>query len=203
MRRYAAQKYRLNKQRHNNNNNNDNTSNQLNQQQQQFGNEVSNASAITNNEEFDQQLDHILNDMDLTGPLLFCLALGFVLLLRGKLHFGYIYGVGTIGCLAIYFLLNLMCPQDRYIEIQHTVSVLGYGLLPMVFLAILSTVLPLWLDVRVMGTVGAVVSLLVVVWSTWSAASMFVGHLEMHNQKALVAYPVLLVYVTFAFLTVF
>jgi len=193
MRRYASQKYRI-----------------TSSSQQQTTTTTSSSSSSYNNSSGssgrnsdDEKLHHILNDMDLTGPLLFCLALGFVLLLRGKIHFGYIYGVGTIGCLAMYFLLNLMCPPQKHIEIQHTVSVLGYGLLPMVFLAIISALLPLWLDVRVMGTVGSVISLLVVIWSTWSAASMFVGHLSMHNQKALVAYPVLLVYVTFAFLTVF
>ena len=151
----------------------------------------------------DIKLQHILDDMDLAGPLLFCLALGFVLLLRGKVHFGYIYGVGTIGCLAMYFLLNLMCPPQRHIEIQHAISILGYCLLPMVFLAITSTVLPLWLDVKLYGIVGFIVTCSVVAWSTWSAASMFVGHLSMYNQKVLVAYPVFLVYVTFALITVF
>ena len=148
-------------------------------------------------------LQHILDDMDLAGPLLFCLLLGFVLLLRGKIHFGYIYGVGAIGCLSMYFLLNLMCPPQRHIEMQHTISILGYCLLPMVFLGLLTTFLPLWMDVGVYGVVSFIFTNTAIVWSTWSAASMLVGALGMYQQKALVAYPVFLVYVTFALLTVF
>lgn len=151
----------------------------------------------------DQKLQHILDDMDLAGPLLFCLALGFALLLRGKIHFGYIYGMSIIGCLGMYFLLNLMCPPQKHIELQHTISTLGYCLLPMVFLAIISTILPLWLDMKLYGFVGFIITCIVTIWSTWSAASMFVGHLGMYDQKVLVAYPVFLVYATFALITVF
>ena len=49
---------------------------------------------------------------------------------RGKLHFGYIYGISIIGCTLMWILLNLMCP--RGIDVYRTVSVLGYCLLPMV-----------------------------------------------------------------------
>jgi hypothetical protein len=68
---------------------------------------------------------------DLAGPLAFVLAFGGFLLLvilftnvlfminllqspflilfkSGKVHFSYIYGIGVLGCLAIYALLNLM-----------------------------------------------------------------------------------------------
>jgi len=53
--------------------------------------------------------DHsIMQDTDLAGPLVFGLAFGGTLLLSGKVHFGYIYGIGLVGCLAMYCLLNLM-----------------------------------------------------------------------------------------------
>ena len=42
------------------------------------------------------------------GPLVFCLAFGWMLLLTGKLHFNYIYGIGALGCVANYGLLTLM-----------------------------------------------------------------------------------------------
>lgn len=62
---------------------------------------------------------HYLQDTDLAGPLIFALLLGAVLLLvtihvlivtiqTGKIHFGYIYGMGVVGCLSTYSLLNLM-----------------------------------------------------------------------------------------------
>jgi len=49
---------------------------------------------------------------------------------RGKLHFGYIYGISILGCTLMWILLNLMCPVG--IDVFRTVSVLGYCLLPMV-----------------------------------------------------------------------
>lgn len=47
-------------------------------------------------------------DADMAGPLVFALILGFALLMAGKLHFGYIYGFGMVGSLAVYLLVNLM-----------------------------------------------------------------------------------------------
>ncbi|KAL0489091.1 hypothetical protein AKO1_009038 [Acrasis kona] len=149
------------------------------------------------------ELRHILDDMDLAGPLLFCLALGFVLLLRGKLHFGYIYGVGTVGCIGVYLLLNLMCGEKRNIEIQHTISILGYGLLPMVFLAAMTTLLPVVIATQAWSWISFISTWVAVLWSTWSASAMFVAHLHMHKQRWLLTYPVLLVYATFALITVF
>lgn len=51
----------------------------------------------------------------------------------GKVHFGYVYGVSAIGCLAIHALLNLMSISG----VSHgcVASVLGYCLLPMVILS--------------------------------------------------------------------
>ena len=59
----------------------------------------------------------------------------------GKLHFGYIYGIGLMGCVAMYFLLNLMSMQG--VSMGVVVSVLGYCLLPMVVLSGVSIVLSL------------------------------------------------------------
>ena len=63
------------------------------------------------------------------------------LLQTGKLHFGYIYGIGLMGCVAMYFLLNLMSMQG--VSMGVVVSVLGYCLLPMVVLSGVSIVLSL------------------------------------------------------------
>ena len=54
----------------------------------------------------------------------------------GKPQFGYIYGVGLLGVLAIYFLLNLMSPSG--INVNRVASVLGYCLLPLVLMSFLS-----------------------------------------------------------------
>ncbi|KAG2377872.1 hypothetical protein C9374_008957 [Naegleria lovaniensis] len=140
-------------------------------------------------------VQHLLKDMDLAGPLMFCIALGFTLLLKGKIHFNYIYGVVVIGCLSIYVLLNLMCPLKRHIELQHCISIMGYGLLPMVFLGLFTTFLPF-------PILGLVLSWLAIFWSSYGASTMFVAALGMAHQRMLVSYPVGLVYATFALITV-
>ena len=51
--------------------------------------------------------EHILDDADLAGPLVFCLMLGASLLFAGKVHFGYIYGFSVFGCLGLHTVINL------------------------------------------------------------------------------------------------
>nr|XP_020725051.1 protein YIPF7 isoform X2 [Odocoileus virginianus texanus] len=75
----------------------------------------------------------IMNETDLTGPVLFCMALGATLLLAGKVQFGYVYGVSAVGCLGIHALLNLM--SSAGVSCGCVASVLGYCLLPMVILS--------------------------------------------------------------------
>ena len=99
---------------------------------------------------------HIMDDADLAGPLIFCFCFGmFLLFVRrpcfsacldavlmrtfaqsGKPQFGYIYGVGLLGVLSVYFLLNMMSPAG--IDAYRVASVLGYCLLPLVLMSLLS-----------------------------------------------------------------
>src|SRR5690242_4781447 len=102
-----------------------------------------------------------------------------------------------MGSLFLYCLLNLMC--SRGASGHHICSVLGYCLLPMIFLGLLSIFLPM---LR-LGLIGLFVSLFFIFWSTWSASGMFVSALQMNHQKLIVAYPVGLLYTTFAMLSVF
>ncbi|KAI8923177.1 hypothetical protein BC831DRAFT_472492 [Entophlyctis helioformis] len=138
---------------------------------------------------------HIMDDSDLAGPLIFCFLFGGFLLLSGKAHFGYIYGVAMLGWLAMYTILNLM--NDVGIDGYRTASVLGYSLLPMVLLSSTSTLLNL------QGWLGFGLSGLTVLWCTTSASAMFVSVLSMTDQRLLVAYPVALLYSAFALLAVF
>jgi hypothetical protein len=59
----------------------------------------------------------------------------------GKVHFSHIYGIGVMGCLAIYALLSLMAVSG--VTLGTVVSVLGYCLLPMVALSGINVVLSL------------------------------------------------------------
>ncbi len=81
----------------------------------------------------------VISDQDLAGPLVFCLLFGGALLLHGKMHFGYIYGIGVLGCLGMYALLNLMAVGG--ISVTCTVSILGYCLLPMGLLSLVTAIL--------------------------------------------------------------
>jgi hypothetical protein len=137
----------------------------------------------------------IINDTDLAGPLIFCLLFGVVLLLSGKVHFGYIYGVSFLGCVCMYLVLNLMSSQG--VSASCVVSVLGYCLLPMVLLSCLSTVTSL------QGIVGTALSLIIIAWCSYSASKLFVRALGMDYQQLLIAYPCALLYGIFALLTIF
>ncbi|KAF8965515.1 hypothetical protein BGZ46_000579 [Entomortierella lignicola] len=138
---------------------------------------------------------NIMDDTDLAGPLLFCLAFGTFLLLSGKQHFGYVYGVAVVGCSTLYIILNLMSPQG--VDIPKTASVLGYCMLPLVLLSSLSTLFVL------NGGIGYILSLLAIVWCTYSSSGFFTAVLGMNDQRFLVAYPVGLFYGCFALMTVF
>jgi protein YIPF5/7 len=83
----------------------------------------------------------LMENADMAGPFLFCISLGFFLMLSGKNHFDYIYSFGGIGCVGMYGLLNLM--DQNGIDLYRTVSILGYSLLPMMLLACSSVFFPL------------------------------------------------------------
>ncbi|NP_001032310.2 protein YIPF5-like isoform X1 [Danio rerio] len=137
----------------------------------------------------------IMNETDLTGPVLFCVALGATLLMAGKAHFGYVYGISALGCVGMYMLLNLMSIYS--ISCGSVASVLGYSLLPMVALSAFAVVYSL------QGLLGTLLALIVIGWCSLSASKIFSSTLAMSGQQLLVAYPCALLYGVFALLTVF
>ncbi|VDB95258.1 unnamed protein product [Peniophora sp. CBMAI 1063] len=138
---------------------------------------------------------NIMDDADLAGPIIICFLFAMGLLFSGKPQFGYIYGLALLGSMSIYTLLNLM--SQKGIDAYRTGSVLGYCLLPMVAVALLS--IPLQLH----GYLGYFLSSLSIAWCTWSASGIFVAVLQMSDQRFLVAYPVGLLYGCFALLSIF
>ncbi|ORY46702.1 hypothetical protein BCR35DRAFT_322895 [Leucosporidium creatinivorum] len=138
---------------------------------------------------------HIMDDADLAGPLVFCSVFASFLLLSGKPQFSYIYGVALVGSASIYALLNLM--SESGIDAYRTASVLGYCLLPLVILSMVSIVASL--D----GTLGYLLSCLSIAWCSYSASAIFSSVLRLSHQRFLVAYPVGLLYAAFALLSVF
>lgn len=138
---------------------------------------------------------HILDDADLAGPIFFCLLLGVCLLLSGKIHFGYIYGFSVFGCLSMNVIINLMHREG--LDFWRTCSVLGYSLIPVIGLAAVSILV----DLR--GTLGFILSVITIFWSTFSSTRIFHAKLVLTEQYWLVAYPVMLLYSCFVLITIF
>jgi len=139
--------------------------------------------------------EHIMDDADLAGPVMFYFSFATFLLFSGSPQFGSIYGVALLGSASLYTLLNLM--SESGIDAYRVASVLGYCLLPMVGIGAVSIVFAL--D----GMIGYVLSIISVLWCTYSASGIFVAVLRLSEQRLLVAYPVGLLYGCFALLTVF
>lgn len=138
---------------------------------------------------------HIMDDTDLFGPLIFGVLFGLILLLSGKVHFGYVYGCALMGCLSLWTILSLMAPSTT--SFSRIASVLGYCLLPLVSVSAFGLVL------NMDGVIGYALTAAAVLWSTNSASAIFVSVLKMANMRVLVAYPVALFYSIFAILSLF
>ncbi|KAI5819622.1 hypothetical protein BZA77DRAFT_259541 [Pyronema omphalodes] len=140
---------------------------------------------------------HMMDDSDVAGPIIFCVLFGTFLLLSGKVHFGYIYGVALLGSISLHLLFNLMSPPTHALNYIRSASVLGYCLLPLVFSSGLGVAYPL--D----GLVGYFLSVAAIVWSTYAASNMFVGVLGVREMRWLVAYPLALFYSVFGIMSIF
>jgi protein YIPF5/7 len=134
----------------------------------------------------------------MAGPLLIMILFGFLLLLGGKIQFGNIYGCGLSGCFGICVLINLLTKKEVYVSFYSTISILGYSLLPFVFLAAAS--LGVGLNENIVGTI---ICMCTVTWSTITATRLFSHSLDMEDQMYLIAYPIMLFYAIFVLLTVY
>ncbi|KAH8377689.1 hypothetical protein KR093_006637 [Drosophila rubida] len=141
----------------------------------------------------DQQ---ILQDTDMAGPLVFCLALGGILLLSGKVTFSYIYGIGVMGCIFFYCLLSMMVTRSQ-VTFGAVASVLGYCLLPMVVLSGINIL------ITIQGTLGLIVSGIAILWCAISASKLFATAFSMDHQQLLIAYPCAVLYGGFALITIY
>ncbi|CAI5766554.1 protein YIPF5 isoform X2 [Podarcis lilfordi] len=137
----------------------------------------------------------IMNETDMAGPMVFCLAFGATLLLAGKIQFGYVYGISAIGCLGMFCLLNLMSMTG--VSFGCVASVLGYCLLPMIILSSFAVVFSL------QGMMGVILAAGIIGWCSFSASKIFISALAMEGQQLLVAYPCALLYGVFALISVF
>ncbi|CAB4255278.1 similar to Saccharomyces cerevisiae YGR172C YIP1 Integral membrane protein required for the biogenesis of ER-derived COPII transport vesicles [Maudiozyma barnettii] len=144
----------------------------------------------------------LLQDADLSGPLLFFMLFGLFLLLAGKVHFGYIYGVALFGTVSLHSLSKLMFNQSTSaqqvsLHFFNTASILGYCFLPLCLLTAVGIVMNL--D----NTPGYAMGAFAVLWATWSASGFLNSLLQLQNARALIAYPLLIFYSVFALMAIF
>lgn len=120
----------------------------------------------------------IVDDADLAGPLIFCVALGVLLSLRGKLHFDYIYHFFVFGSIFMYLVLKLLAHRtaddsgnepagSSGVDVLRVFSILGYSLLPIVLLAACSLLLDL------QAWYGAALVILMICWSTYTYVAIY------------------------------
>lgn len=136
----------------------------------------------------------LVSDLDMGGPLFIAFTLGTLLMFAGKVHFGYIYGLGVLGCVGAWLLVNVMSNKEG-IDLYTTMSIVGYGLLPVVFLAFFGVF------VRLTGPFGIILSICTVLWCTVTASRFLECAVNMYHQRWLVAYPVMMIYICFVLIT--
>lgn len=143
--------------------------------------------------------EYLFKETDLFGPITFCLGLAACLFLSGaKVQFGYIYGLSIISVLMMYLLITLMCyTTENYVSLTAVASILGYSILPIVWLSILGVFFSL------KTAVGMIFATVAIVLSTTASSRIFCLMTGDPNQRFLIAYPCALVYVIFALLVLF
>lgn len=141
----------------------------------------------------------LIREPDLAGPIVFCLLFGVSLFVAGsKVHFGYIYGLSMISVCGMYALLLMMTDGcGQILTFVRVASAMGYGILPIVWLSILS------IFVSFNSTFGITVAMLCITLSTLGSSRMCVSLANDSSRRLLIAYPCALVYIAFTFLVVF
>lgn len=143
--------------------------------------------------------EYLFKETDLAGPIAFCICLAACLFLSGnKAQFGYIYGLSIISVIVMYFLISLMCyTQENHVTLTAVASILGYSILPIVWLSILGVF------VSLNSSFGLILAVVAVILSTTASSRIFCLMTGDANQRYLIAYPCALVYVIFALLVLF
>lgn len=172
---------------------------------------------------------HLMDDNDLAGPLFFFFLYGTFLLLSGRVHFGFIYGLALFGSISLHLILSLMAPASDPSDSPSAPSSAAPTYAPdvtaisggptgsasstLTFARSASVlgycILPL-LATSLVGIVmpmdtplGIVLTTAAIMWCTWSASGIFCAVGCMKAMRGLVAYPLALFYVGFGIMGVF
>ncbi|KAK4665756.1 hypothetical protein QC763_403360 [Podospora pseudopauciseta] len=171
---------------------------------------------------------HLMDDSDLAGPVLFFFLFGTFLMLSGSVHFGFIYGLAVLGSVSLHTILSLMAPpvdpstavpsapgQSSYpgAPVHHHSQSQSGATTTLTFARSASVLgyclLPL-VATSLVGIVmpmatpfGIFLTTLAVLWSSYAASGIFCSVGGMNRQRFLVAYPLALFYVGFGIMGVF
>lgn len=151
-------------------------------------------------ESSNENLETLLKNPDLIGPVFFCIIFATSLFVMGsQAHFGYIYGLSVSSVIFMYCLTVLMshANNENNISIPSVASILGYCLLPVVWLSFLG------IFVSLNSFIGLILSVGSVILSTIGASKIFCLMTGNPNQRFLIAYPCSLIYIIFAMLVIF
>jgi hypothetical protein len=176
---------------------------------------------------------HLMDDSDLAGPLLFFFLLGTILLFSGQVHFGYIYGLALLGSTSLHLILSLMSPseQQQHEQTMHpqyssnpNAPPTGPGgaaagphgghfsatlTFPRSASVLGYCLLPLvatsvfGIVMRMDTPVGIVLTSAAIMWCTYSASGIFCAVGRMSGMRGLVAYPLALFYAGFGIMAIF
>ena len=176
---------------------------------------------------------HIMDDSDLFGPIIFCLLFGTFLLLAGKVQFGYIYGLALVGSSSLHAIFKLMSNPELDSTSANPMhggygdpnigmgsmggmGSSGHGNEPTTTLSfarscsvlgycLLPLVLTSFVGVAIpMDTLmGYIFTSAAVAWCTYSSSGMFCAVGRMKSMRPLVAYPLMLFYVGFGIMGIF
>lgn len=126
-----------------------------------------------------------------------------------------------MGSLSLHWILSLMSPPpdpaqmtganvhghmtttptsshfNSTLTFTRSASVLGYCLLPLVLTSSLG------IGVSMDGPFGYALTVLAILWCTWSSSAMFCAVGRMHSMRVLVAYPLALFYTGFGIMGIF
>jgi hypothetical protein len=114
-------------------------------------------------------------EASMSGTLIICVTIGLLLMLKGKIKFGNIYGFGVLGCVSLFFLINLLIKKGHYLDLYTTMTILGDSLLPFVLLAGAN------LFFNLMNPVGIVFGVFIVLWSAITATRLFEYTMDMQD----------------------
>lgn len=142
--------------------------------------------------------EEVIEDPDLSGPVLIALCFGFLLLLSGKLQFGDIYALFVLGNVLLFLLFNFMS-QLEIIPLYSIMSTVGYSLIPMLLLGVFR------IFNNMKGPAGIIMCLAISCWSSLAASNFIEALMKQTNadRKPLLIYPLFLFYVCFTMIIIF